>query len=60
VQPGHTNLLPDAALRRPVFVDRPVRGERVGSCRMLCGTDVLQAFSVLGLVVSLIWIAGAT
>jgi hypothetical protein len=57
-QPGHTNLLPDASLRRPVFVDRPMRGERVGSSRMLYGTDVLQAVSVLGLIVCLIWILG--
>lgn len=54
VQPG----LPDASLRRTVFVDRPIRGERVGSFRMLWGTYLLQAASAIGLVVSLVWILG--
>jgi hypothetical protein len=52
-QPGHVNPLPDALLQRPVFLDRPVRGERIGSCRMLCGTWALEAVSAIGLVVSL-------
>jgi hypothetical protein len=55
-QPGHVNPLLDAPLRRPVFVDRPVRGERVGTFRMLCGTYLLQAVSAVGLLVSLFWI----
>ncbi len=59
-QPGHVNPLPNAALRRPVFIDRPVRGERVGSFRVLCGTYVLQALSAIGLFVSLVWIVGVT
>jgi hypothetical protein len=58
--PGHVNPLPYAPLRRPVFIDRPVRGERVGSFRVLCGTYVLQALSAVGLVVSLVWILGLT
>jgi hypothetical protein len=35
-----------------------MRGERVGSFRMLWGAYVLQAVSALGLVVSLAWILG--
>jgi hypothetical protein len=50
--------LGDAPLRRPVFVDRPLRGERIGGFRMLCGTYVLQAVSAIGLVVSLAWVLG--
>jgi hypothetical protein len=41
-----------------VFVERPVRGERVGCCRMFCGTCVLEALSAIGLVVSLVSIVG--
>jgi hypothetical protein len=58
VHPGHVSPLPDASLRRAVFVDRPMRGERVGTFRMLCGTYLLQAVSAIGLVVSLVWILG--
>jgi hypothetical protein len=58
VQPGHAAPLADAPLRRPVFVDRPMRGERVGGFRMLCGTCVLQALSAVGLLVSLAWVLG--
>jgi hypothetical protein len=35
-----------------------MRGERVGSFRMLWGTYVLQAMSAIGLAVSLVWILG--
>lgn len=58
-QPGHVSPLPDAPLRRAVLIDRPVRGERIGSFRMLYGTYVLQAISAIGLVVSVVWIMGA-
>jgi hypothetical protein len=57
-QPGHVTPLADTPLRRTVFVDRPMRGERVGSFRMLWGTYVLQAMSAIGLAVSLVWILG--
>jgi hypothetical protein len=56
-QPGHGNRLPDAPFARPVFVERPGRGERVGCCRMFCWTCVLEAFSAFGLVASLVWIS---
>ena len=49
---GHINPLPDA-FARPVFVERPVRGERVGCCRMVCWTCVLEALSAIGLVETL-------
>jgi hypothetical protein len=58
-QPGHVNRLLDTPLGRNVFIDRPVRGERVGTVRMLCGTYLLQALSAVGLIVSLVWISGA-
>jgi hypothetical protein len=35
-----------------------MRGERVGTFRMLLGTYLLQAASAIGLVVSLVWILG--
>jgi hypothetical protein len=37
----------------------PVRGERVGSCRMVCRTYALQAISLVGFVLTMVWIAGA-
>jgi hypothetical protein len=35
------------------------RGERVGTCRMLCRTYALQAISVIGFIVTMLWIAGS-
>ena len=53
-QRGHVDPLSDAPFARPVIVERPVRGERVGCHRMFCGTCILEALSAVGLVVSLI------
>ena len=53
-QPGHTDSSSDAPFARSVFVERPVRGERIGCHRMFCGTCILEAVSALGLVVTLI------
>ena len=58
-QPGHVDPLRDTPLGRSVFEDEvPVRGERIGSWRVLLGTYLLQALSAVGLVVSLVWILG--
>jgi hypothetical protein len=58
---GHVGLLPDTPSGRAVSDDEVrVRGERIGSWRVLCGTYVLQALSAVGLVVSLVWIVGIT
>jgi hypothetical protein len=37
--------------------DIPLRGERVGTCRMLCRTYALQAISLTGFIVTMVWIA---
>jgi len=42
-----------------VTAETPARGERIGSCRVICRTYTLQAISVVGLVVALWWIAGS-
>lgn len=55
---GYANPLPDTPSRRHAFMDRPVRGERIGSWRMLLGTYVLQAVAAAGLVTTVVWILG--
>ena len=42
-----------------VTAETPARGERIGSCRVICRTYTLQAISVVGLVVALWWITGS-
>jgi len=42
-----------------VTAETPARGERIGSCRVICRTYTLQAISVVGLAVALWWIAGS-
>ena len=55
---GYANPLTDTRSRNASEEEKPVRGERIGSWRVLLGTYLLQAVSAVGLVVSLVWILG--
>jgi len=56
--PGYVESFAALPAADGIFPEVPERGERVGSCRMVCGTYALQAISAIGFVMTLWWIAG--